>query len=487
MRKKGLFGITSAGLIAVSLSISWFVFAANVGLAANGSKSAAEMALNQETGTAYEVNGDESGALWISDYDADEIWQVDPVQGVYTIYQGIAAPSDARPDNSGAVWWGDADSNRFGRLSTTSVEKTLWEVPDIDGLYGTQIDQDGRFWATGFYEPLLFGFELQTTQLCTYTIPEIFSSDYLATNEDGVWLAGEYGNSIYMLDPQANQFTQWLLPKSGYPVGLAFDESGKLWWADQVLSYLASLDPKLDRLTTYDLPVDGLPLMIAIAGNEVWYTDDINNTVGWLDLTSAVSETFVLTPSQIQATPTCSILGPGVTSAVGVTSGATSFTPNSYPGTYYPEGGIVFDLPEGGAPWGITTDEQNVWFVDNGRQVLSSMPIKVTVTACKLEDADADLSTTDDQTPIEGWQVYLAVDGERQMPGVATGATGCTTWFDLQPGHNYGVEEETPSGWVSKTPPSHDFGTGNLGDNFSYTFINSQVEVSEIYLPLITR
>ena len=92
MQKKGLFGITSTIVMALSLLITWFAFAANE------NKSSAEMALNQETGTAYELNRDEDGTLWISDYDADEVWQVDPARGVYTIYHGIDAPSDARHD-----------------------------------------------------------------------------------------------------------------------------------------------------------------------------------------------------------------------------------------------------------------------------------------------------------------------------------------------------------------------------------------------------
>jgi streptogramin lyase len=481
MQKNGLFGITSTIVIALSLLITWFVFAANE------NKSSAEMALNQETGTAYELNRDEDGSLWISDYDADEIWQVDPAREVYTIYHGIDAPSDARHDGSGNVWWGDADSNRFGRLSTASLEKTLWEVPGIDGLYGTQIDQDGRFWVTGFYEPLLYSFELQSTQLCTYTIPEIYSSDYLVSNTDGVWLVSEYGNSLYLLDPDANQLTQWQLPRNGYPGGLAFDVSGNLWWADQVLGYLAFLEPSLDRLTTFDLPEGGVPLMIAPSGNDIWYTDEVNHTLGRLDPDIAEHETFSLTRSQVQTAPTCSILGTGVTSMINISSGSTSFSPNVYNGTYYPDGWIVFDLPEGGSPWGVTTHEQNVWFVDNGRQVLSWMPIGVTVTACKLEDADADLSTTDDQTPLESWEIYLSVDGERKMPGEVTGLTGCATWFDLQSGHNYGVEENTSIKWIPLTPLSHNFGIGNVGDNFVYTFINSKADITEIYLPVMLR
>ena len=49
-------------------------------------------------GSAYEINIDAAGNLWISDYGADEIWQVNPATAAYTIYQGIQAPSDARRD-----------------------------------------------------------------------------------------------------------------------------------------------------------------------------------------------------------------------------------------------------------------------------------------------------------------------------------------------------------------------------------------------------
>jgi len=44
----------------------------------------------------------------------------------------------------------------------------------------------------------------------------------------------------------------------------------------------------------------------------------------------------------------------------------------------------------------------------------------VDVTACKVEDADGDLATTDDQTPISEWTVYLSIDGIRQTPGQLT-------------------------------------------------------------------
>jgi streptogramin lyase len=94
------------------------------------------------------------------------------------------------------------------------------------------------------------------------------------------------------------------------------------------------------------------------------------------------------------------------------------------------------------------------------------------VTACKIEDGDGDPVTTDDQTPVEGWTLYLELDGVPQDPGQLTGTDGCTTWSDLAPGASYGVEEEERTGWTPLTPTSHDFGPLAPGASASHTFIN---------------
>ena len=79
---------------------------------------------------------------------------------------------------------------------------------------------------------LLFGFDPISTQLCTYTIPSDWSSDYLVANSTGVWL-GDGGGRRMFLDwiLIAYEYTQWTLPETGYIEGLAFDDSGNLWWA----------------------------------------------------------------------------------------------------------------------------------------------------------------------------------------------------------------------------------------------------------------
>jgi hypothetical protein len=74
----------------------------------------------------------------------------------------------------------------------------------------------------------------------------------------------------------------------------------------------------------------------------------------------------------------------------------------------------------------------------------------------------------------------------RQTPGQVTGSNGCTTWLDLAPDLEYGVEEDLPAEWQALTPASHSFGVAGTLEQLSHTFINGR-EMENIYLPLVKR
>ena len=95
----------------------------------------------------------------------------------------------------------------------------------------------------------------------------------------------------------------------------------------------------------------------------------------------------------------------------------------------------------------------------------------VSVTACKVEDADGDPTTTNDQTLVPGWTVSLTTDGKTTSTET-TGSNGCYTWGDLGPDHAYGVEEETQAGWSALGTTSYSFGLAQSGSTYSYTFAN---------------
>lgn len=98
----------------------------------------------------------------------------------------------------------------------------------------------------------------------------------------------------------------------------------------------------------------------------------------------------------------------------------------------------------------------------------------MSVTVCKVEDADGSLTTTNDRTPVSGWQIDLLKNGQVYDDEQVTGRDGCYTWTDLPPG-SYSATEEDQAGWQHLTATSHDFGTLENGNTYSHTFVNTHM------------
>jgi hypothetical protein len=153
------------------------------------------------------------------------------------------------------------------------------------------------------------------------------------------------------------------------------------------------------------------------------------------------------------------------------TNASGNYSFNVPPGTYtvceVQQAGWTQTYPIGGC-YNITLTSGQV---ENNNNFGNFKNVKV--KACKVEDADGDLATTNDQTAIKDWTVYLSIDSVRQLPGQLTGDDGCYTWLDLGPGHSYDVEEDDPAPeWTPLTPLTHDFGPAMSGQSYSFTFKN---------------
>jgi streptogramin lyase len=449
------------------LALLWLVGAARADLEVN------ETLLNQESGYAYEINADLQGWLWVSDNGAGEVRAYNPATNVYTTFLSMGAPSDARRAPGGEVWWVDQATDQLGMLDPSSDAVTRWDIPAASP-FGTAVVSSGAVWVTDFFQPDLYRFDPGTNQLCTYTYGNIGASDYILAHNGQVWLGDWINNAIHRLEISSGQLTTWELPFDARPVGLTMDSQGHFWWADSDRGEVGRLEPGLDRLTVFDPPGGGTPEMVASSSGRVWYTDDSFQLLGILDPQLAAGSSQVVSTTETTLTPSCATISPASSGTVTSTSDTVSWSSANYTTTVDADGWLIHELPTDAYPWGIAANSGEVWFVDNGRQVLSRIVEKPRVSACKLEDGDGDLGTTDDQAPYEGWTVYLVVDGERQLPGQLTRANGCYTWYDLETGQTYGVEEEVLEGWEALTPTSHSFGVVQMGEMYQHTFINLQ-------------
>lgn len=460
------------------------------GGAANAELGAEETPLNPD-GSAYEINADAGGLLWISENGAEEIWALDPTSGEVTIYHGTGAVSDARRAADGSVWWIDQNDSSLRRLWFDSGEFATWGIPGASTLLGTTIDEQGRVWLSQLFDPEVYRFTVESSELCTYTLGAMGGSDYILADGSDIWLADWITDSIRRLEPDSGVLTSWALPASALlpdarPEGLAMDGEGHVWWADPDRHHLARLEPEESRLTTYDLPWGSQPQMVTVSSERLWYTEDREGSVGRLDPAVASGETETVTVETATLTPICSQISPDATGVLTTSSGTAPWASAVYTSVVDADGWSIHELPsENAYPWGIAASRGEVWMVDYGRQVLARLQDSLSVTACKMADEDGRLSTSDDRSPVEDWTMYLLVDGERQEPGQLTGPGGCVTWSELDSGLSYGVEEETAPSWRALTPTSHTFGVGSTGESYAHVFVNA--EGYWIYLPLVIR
>jgi streptogramin lyase len=461
--------------LTLAFAFGWMTARSAALLTESSTAQAREAPLHPD-GAAYEVNQDAQGHLWISDYGADEIWHIRPADGGYTRYLAIETPSDARVDTAGNLWWSEGAAGRFGQLNLSTGLATWWPAAGADALYGTQVDPDGAFWTAASGDPLLFRFRPASKELCTYTLPDGGLVDYPMALGSSIWLGDRQNGRILRLNYAAQQFTVWQLPPASSPESLSVDPAGQLWWTDSNLGQLSRLITETNALTSFDLPAGSLPFMLSSRGSEIWFTEQSYSTVGRLYPDNASGTGTTIARSQVAGPPSCSVIAPLATQEILTASGSLNWLDTAYTSLVENVAWRILQLPEGSFPWGLTILEQGVYFVDTGRQVLGRIPFQVpaTVTACKVEDADGDLNTAGDRTPVEEWPVFLTVDGARQEPAQLTDADGCTDWFELSPGLNYGVEEELAAGWLALAATTYDFGNVTSGEVYSHTFVNSR-------------
>jgi len=466
------------------------LFSATLFLLRLGLASAAEQpqeASLNPGGDPYEISIDQQGDLWLSDYGAAEIWRVDPQTAAYTVYENIQAPSDARADAAGKVWWADGDEGRFGRLDPGTGQATWWPASGASGLLGTQVDGAGDFWVVASGDPLLYRFQPGSSNLCTYSLPGGSGVDYPLAAGGAIWL-GDYGNGrILRLNVSAATVTTWQLPGGSSPANLALDAAGDLWFADQNNGVLARLDPDTNMLDAFDPPEGAEPYMVALSENALWYGEQQAGTIGRLWPGQAAATTVSVSQSSAPASVSCAAVEAAATATVSTRSGTLAWASADYPLLADGAGWRIYDLPDNALPWGVAVDDQHIWYVDNGRLLLGRIPLPgdtpddpVTVIGCVVDDADGDPLTTDDRTPLAGWTITLLKDGSLQDPGKQTGTDGCAVWEGLPPNVTYGLAEDVKQGWFSQTPPTHDFGLAQPGDQLSHTFVNTTQLTQEV-------
>ncbi len=182
-----------------------------------------------------------------------------------------------------------------------------------------------------------------------------------------VWFVENGTSQIGTINTGTGTLTQFALPSSSSPSGLAVDQSGVLWFAEFNLNTIAKITTS-GSVTPYansGFP-GGQPDAVAIApDNTVWFLDFFNNAVGHLTFPGG-SPTFAEFSLSAGAAP--EFITVGADGNLWVTEGAGGIArvvPSSGAVTEYAlPTQANFCLPDGALPFGITSSpaDGDVWF-----------------------------------------------------------------------------------------------------------------------------
>jgi streptogramin lyase len=341
----------------------------------------------KDDGQAWELNPDHNGDLWISDYAAGEIWQVNPATDVYTIYEKISGASDARLDANGDLWWADFNNYGFGRLELDGNVRTTWPLTGavIGRATGLNFDDQGRVWITDGSRPDLYSFDPRNDEFCHYKLPKQIRGWYVVAHDGFLWMVAALQPYVLRIDPDDGSYATWHyheLGSNSHARGLAFDDQGNLWWSGyNGQSSLFWLILESNFVYEFALPGGkGWPTMVDAGQGFVWYGDELteDGAFGRLDPQSASKESSRVLPESIPPRFTCyADWQPTGGGSGNVSSASASWSAGTYTTTVDADGWRVYqlpdDTPDGVDPvgaWGIRALDSGTWIVDQDRQKL---------------------------------------------------------------------------------------------------------------------
>ncbi len=396
---------------------------------APGDLGVEEASLDSAVARPRQISLAPDGNLLVGIDQSAEIRRINPATGAYTAYtheSAIVSPVDVRADASGNIWFADWTKKTLGRISGGAL--TTWALTGAGSPWGVALDDAGRVWVSDLGAANLYRVEPAANRVCRYTLPESGISDHIVHRGGVLWLGDNVNDRILRVTPLTTldriQVESWLVPPSGsktsYPVGLALDGGGNPWWADRDLGFLARLEPEADRMTAFTPPVGSAPVMLAFAGDGIWYTEDGQDTVGFLDPFTAAGQTATLTRGTVSTrTPVCATVTPG-SFTITATAGTLAWAAANWPTLSSGSGWTVYQMPTAPTrsdPYGILALSGQVWVADRGRHLVARFAytapptrtptVTPTASATPTATATATPTATPTITPTPAARIFL--------------------------------------------------------------------------------
>jgi streptogramin lyase len=340
------------------------------------------------------------GEIWFTEAGINRIGCLVPADEQITewmVPMADSGPAGIALDAEGMVWFAESWGGKIGRLDPTTnaatrvaeaqelgppvprtYEVTEWPLPDST-LYPSALTAapDGTLWllAEAENDDVVGQFDPASETFRIWTLPTSSGGPKrLALDDEGnVWFTATPGppdffiNRLARLDPQDNLLTEWDLPVvNAVPWGIGIGPSGEVWLTQFETGVVGRFIPETRDYTIFWVPsLNSKPAELAVAGEQIWFTEFLGSQVMLLDPAQTSGQTANLgagTEDMVSKEQAATGQMTEIQAEVTEASPRTTFVV-----TQQEEGFTKYLLPDAGSqPGGIVLGEEGVWFTESG-------------------------------------------------------------------------------------------------------------------------
>jgi virginiamycin B lyase len=185
------------------------------------------------------VEKDPGGRLYVSIWSGNHTTLLDPASGAIKEIKLSGNPAD-KPygiavDSNGVIWYTKYSENMLGFVHPDTGQGKEWALPRPDsGPHRMHIDNNDNLWIPLSGYGTILRYNTRDGSEKEYPLPDADTFPYSArydSKSDRVWITGNGGNAIYVLNPKTEKFTTFRMPSPlSYGRMVSIDYStGDVW------------------------------------------------------------------------------------------------------------------------------------------------------------------------------------------------------------------------------------------------------------------
>jgi len=286
------------------------------------------------------------GNIWYTDSGHSLIWKFTPTDKKYASfnYPATLGEKEAFPQmlvtNGKEILVNDFVGKKITSFNLDQVGPRIdYSTIPSPGNYNftssMAVDSNGKIWYTVWiYQQggSLVKYNPQIGNKTQFNLPPgIFAPNGISIGQDGkVWVTDTASNLFFSFDPQSEHFTKFITPlppestfgnSSGLiktPISRPYwnhiDVNSRIWFNEQVGNSIGVFDPAKDSLVEYLVPSKNpnwsdcgslqdcgvaQVLDFTTSDSKVWFTEWVENNIGFLDPTIPLPIDVSITPNDI--------------------------------------------------------------------------------------------------------------------------------------------------------------------------------------------